>query len=370
MGRVRFNTTNVVGALWIGIIAFGGGSAFANDAADEAEKLVRHGIELRRHRDDEAAARDFQQAYKLYASPRTAAQLGLAKQALGLWEEAEHYVAEALRTGASDSWVSKHRGVLDEALGTIQKHLGRIEVIGDPEGAEVAMNGRRVGKLPLAEPVRVSEGSVDIDVRAAGYASAQRTITLVGGQYQRVVFHLTKVGTATAEVAKVAPRRTEPTTDSVASDRAVDAPGQPRPAAIAAERAGRGTDGGPSTQRIFLKWTAAGLALGGLVTGVVGTALHSSNVDKFNGRCWNDGGRGVLSDGTPDTECQALLQTFRGDRTVAIVGFAVAGALTGAWLALVLTEPSGSTGTREQAAHRPFCGPNVTGLGLSCAARF
>lgn len=111
--------------MWLAVTGVGGGAASASDAAEESEKLVRHGIELRRRRDDEAAVRDFQEAYRIYPSPRAAGQLGLAKQALGLRDEAERYVAEALRAG-SDPWVSKHRGVLDEALGTIQKHLGRI----------------------------------------------------------------------------------------------------------------------------------------------------------------------------------------------------------------------------------------------------
>jgi len=355
------------------------GAALANDAAEESEKLVRRGIELRRGRDDEAAAREFERAYKLYASPRAAGQLGLSKQALGLWEEAERFVAEALRAAGSDPWVKKYRGVLDEALGTIQKHLGRIEVIGDPEGAEVAMNGRRVGKLPLGEPVRVSEGGVDIDVRAPGYSPGQRTVTLVGGQYQRVVFHLAKVGAAAADATAAVPVRPKvdagkvgPSERNVASSPPADERGSaPAVADTAEERASTSAPGGSTTGRRALEWTAAGLAMGGLVTGIVGTALHSNNVDKFNTHpCRNNQGSGVRLDGTPDPECQSMLETFRADRTVAIVGFAAAGALTAAWLALVLTEPPRSTSSGEQASRWPVCGPDVTRPGLSCLAHF
>ena len=86
------------------------------ETTDDAEKLIRHGIELRKAHDDEGAARAFQQAYDQVHTPRAAGQLGLAEQALGRWEDAERHVGEALRTGG-DPWVAKNRATLDEALG-------------------------------------------------------------------------------------------------------------------------------------------------------------------------------------------------------------------------------------------------------------
>ena len=98
--------------------------------------------------DDEGAAREFQKAYDQVHTPRAAGQLGLAEQALGRWEDAERHVGEALHA-TGDAWVVKNRAILDEALGAIQGHLARVEVIGDPDGADVSVNGRLVGKLPL-----------------------------------------------------------------------------------------------------------------------------------------------------------------------------------------------------------------------------
>jgi hypothetical protein len=304
-------------------------------------------------RDDEAAAREFRKAYDLVPTPRAAAQLGLAKQALGLWEDAERYVSEAMRA-PKDEWVAKNRATLNDALGTIQLHLARLEVIGDPEGAEVAVKGRSVGKLPLAEAVRVSAGEVDVDVRAPGYSPVQRTLTLIGGQYQRVVIHLTKVDAAPAPLPALVSTNSEPA---------------PTPTSTAAP--GDAAEGGPSGIRIALKWTAGCLAVAGLATGMIGTVLHGNNVSKFDDHpCRNKDGAGVLVDGTPDATCQSLLDSFQTDQTIAIVGFVAAGAFAATWLALFLTEPSPPAGPAAHAARRPWCVPNLGAVGVSCVARF
>ena len=269
----------VICAVALEAVRGGPAPAFADDKQAEAEKLLRRGVELRRARDDEGASREFQKAYDLVRTPRAAAQLGLAKQALGLWEDAERYVGEALRS-PEDAWIAKNKTTLDGAMAIIQTHLGRIEVIGDPPGAEVAINGRRIGKLPLAEPIRVSAGQVDVDVAASGYAPAQRTVTIVGDQYQRVVIHLVKVEAAPA-ASMSTPTATSPSPS----------------ASTSVSASSDGTDRGPSGPRLALKWTAAGLAVAGLATGIVGAVMHSRDESAFNSHgCSNKDGTGVLLD--------------------------------------------------------------------------
>jgi hypothetical protein len=322
----------------------------------EADKLIRHGVELRRIRDDEAAAREFQKAYDLVHSPRSAGQLGLAEQALGRWEDAERHVGEAVHA-EDDPWIVKNRAVLDQALATIQAHLGRIEVIGDPEGAEVWMNGRSVGKMPLPDPVHVSAGEVFIELRVPGRPAARQTLTIVGGQYQRVVIHL-------AEDSAAADRSASPTA----------APTAPQPTAPPAADAASAPDDGRSPARAILKWSAAGLAVAGLTTGVVATILHSQNVSKFDNQgCENHNGVGVNASGMPVAACQSALEDFQSDRNWAIVGYAAAGAFAVTWLILELTDPppAAAAAAAEQALSRwPTCAPSASGAGIFCVAHF
>jgi len=324
----------------------------------EAEKLIRHGIELRKAHDDEGAAREFQKAYDQVHTPRAAAQLGLAEQALGRWEDAERHMREAI-TAADDPWIAKNRAILAEALGTIQAHLGRVEINGDLDGAEVSINGRPEGKLPLAGAVPVSAGEVDIELRAPGYQPAQRTLTIVAGQYQRVVLRLVK---------ESAPGEASPPGSVVVS-------ASSGPAAALQTGA---TGGAPSPTRVALKWTAAGLAGAGLVTGLTFTLLHSHNVSAFNsahgGMCADYNGEAVLQGTTtPVPECQGPLDAYRLDTTLSIVGYVGAGVFAATWLVFQLTDgptPS-STGVHDAFAS-PVCAPSGpgSGFGLSCGGRF
>jgi hypothetical protein len=340
------------------------------DSDDDAEKLIRHGIQLRKAHDDESAAREFQKAYDQVHSPRSAGQLGLAEQALGRWEDAERHVGEALRA-TNDAWVSKNQATLAGALGIIQGHLGRIEVIGDPEGAEVSINGHSAGKLPLANAVPVSAGEVDVDLRAPGYTPAQRTLTIVAGQYQRLVMHLAKENTGPVGAAE------QPKT--VAGEKAEEG-GTPVAAAPAAAPGSIRTSAavepvGPSTARTVVKWSAAGVAGLGLVVGVTATILHSRNVSAFDNNtmnCADDNGTAVVQGTTTKVAaCQNALDAYRSDKTWAIVGYVGAGVFAATWLVLQLTEGSSpSSASAEHAWAMPLCAPSSSGLGLSCLARF
>ncbi len=355
------------------VLTAGLGLPRANGASadDAAERLIRRGVQLRKAHDDESAARAFQKAYDQVHSPRSAGQLGLAEQALGRWEDAERHVSEALHA-ADDAWVSKNQATLAGALGIIQGHLGRIEVSGDPEGAEVSINGHSAGKLPLANAVPVSAGEVDVDLRAPGYTPSQRTLTIVAGQYQRLVMHLAK--------ENAGPMGASEQPKSVAGEKAAEG-GTPVAAAPAVALGSIRTSAavepiGPSTARTVVKWSAAGVAGLGLAVGITATILHSRNVSAFDSNpmsCADDNGTAVLqSTGKPGPPaCQSALDAYRSDKTWAIVGYVGAGVFAATWLVLQLTEGSSpASASVEHAWAMPLCAPSVAGLGLSCAARF
>src|SRR3954464_3505015 len=168
--------------------------AWAGDSA-EAEALIRQGVDLRAQKKDERALPLFEKAYQLSRTPRTAGQLGLVEMALGYFVDAEKYLGEAVAS-PDHPWVAKNLATLKAQLATAKSQIGELCVMGEPAGAEVLVNGKSVGRLPLSAPVRLDKGRVDVQVRAAGYLPASDTVTMVGGKREDRSYRLQRESVA------------------------------------------------------------------------------------------------------------------------------------------------------------------------------
>ena len=169
-----------------------GGGARAASAATEADAAIKHGLELRRRGDDLRALEEFQRAQSLQRSARVLAQIGFAEQALGRWREAEEHLGLAL-ADISDAWIRRHREVIERSRAVVAGHLGSLEVLGGPEGAELSIDGSPIGRLPLGRPVRVAAGRIGIELAADGFLPATRPVTITAGQLARETVTLQRI---------------------------------------------------------------------------------------------------------------------------------------------------------------------------------
>lgn len=350
----------------------------AKSSREQEEELIRRGVDLRKAGDDQTAWPEFKKAYELTRSPRAAAQLGLVEQALGRWEDAEVHVSEALRA-AADPWVAKNRQALEQALGVIKSNVARVEVVGEPRDAEVLINGTVVGRLPLAGPVRVSAGVVDIELRAPGHLRSTRSITVSGGQYQRLAMRLERepaVGAGTSAVPGVGGG----TSSGVATGSAVFASPHlgSNPSSTAGDPSATGPGAGSSEPassdrsiRSILKWSAVGLAAAGLATGITASYLWVSRVGEFEdaGCKLSPAGTGWNWQGMPTQDCQDRLDAYKSMRPWQIAGFVGAGVFATTALILFLTD-TGDHPDRSSTTARWACTPSLTTPGASCAMRF
>jgi hypothetical protein len=200
---------------------------------EEAEKLIRAGIELRKAGKNFDAYDCLRKAFDLHASARAAAQLGLVEFALSRWSDAESHLEWAI-AAPNDPWIGKNRDPLMASLAAVRAHIGELDLTGQPAGASVFVNGRLVGVLPLPRPVRVGEGYVELELRAPGHRDAHRTVTVAAGRVQPLYVQLEGQGSARDPVAAAplapAPRPLDP-------PRALEA-GASRRAPLPAERPG------------------------------------------------------------------------------------------------------------------------------------
>lgn len=153
-------------------------TAAARAADPTADELIRRGLELRRQSKPGEAFALFQRAHALAPSPRTLGQMGLVEASLERWLNAETHLNGSLAT-PDDIWVRKNRGFLDQAVRVSRSHIGELAITG-PRNTEVAVNGHRAGTLPMAQPVRLAEGSAVVTASGAGFKDFSKTVTIVG----------------------------------------------------------------------------------------------------------------------------------------------------------------------------------------------
>ena len=125
------------------------------------------------------AADEFEGAYRLEPAFQVLFNIGQVNVALGRSVEAvtafEHY----LKQGAAAVPTERRREVKTE----IDKQLARIgslSVKTHPNGADVRLDGRLIGKTPLAETIRVNAGRHVVEAFLAAHATQIRDVDVAG----------------------------------------------------------------------------------------------------------------------------------------------------------------------------------------------
>jgi hypothetical protein len=343
----------VLAAAMLGVVAQA--RAAEGGGGGEEEAALRRGFELREKGKDEAALAEFQHAYDLKKGARARAQMALAEQALGRWIDAEAHLAEALqRTG--DPWIARNRALLEQALGEIRQHVGSLELSGGTPGAEVRVNGRVAGKMPLDGPLRVEAGSVALEVRASGYLPVLRTINVPANGLAREP--ITLVAVSVRAVPDTAPQAAADQAGAGATAPAIAEPAKSKPGASRIKRP---------------LGIALGLAgIGALGVGIGFHLLRQSRASDFNRDCMINAMTGAIS-GTAGVNCRSRYDGVQQARNVAIVGYVAAPILLGvAAYALFSSSSAEPSPADHRAASHPLqfaCAPSAAPA-ITCAATF
>lgn len=327
------------------LVASGARARDALAGGEDAEALISRGIELReRGKDDEALA-VFKKALAKTPSPRARAQVALAEQALGLWVAAEGDLILALAADA-DAWIAKNRSALEGALAIVRRHLGSLEIRGT-DGADVLLDGVRLGALPASSAFRVEAGKRTLDLRAKGFYPTTRTVEIPAGGVARETVTLVALPAGGAAGGAV----------GAGDVGAGAAGGARRDGGAAAER------GDPGQGQRVLGWAFVGVGGALLGAGGVGLLVRSGIVDDYNSRC---PGLGVGQ--SPD--CDGKIDSARTWLTVSIISLIGGGVFALGGVTLVATAPHRQVAAAA-AGTRIGCGPSAAGgAALFCWGTF
>ena len=354
VGRVILAISLVAAIAFAFPTLFPGGVA----AAADYESLMRDAVSKRRAGDDTAALKLFQQAYELNKTAKALAQIGLAEQALGKWSAADKHLRQALESGSADPWIKKNRSAIDTSLGTIAGHVGQLEVIGQPAGADVRVDGESVGQLPIGHPITVTAGGVAVEVSARGYLPILRSTLVSAGKLTRELFNLqqvTPVAEQTApqpvEAVVVPPARPEPPSGAAA----------PNASSSSSDTNAATSSGSSGSSRLPLVLVAGGLSAASLAFGIVEHLSWQSKASSFSSNT-------TCGTSFPDkggSACQQLYDDGQSAKLRAFIGYGLGAAFAATAVILYFTDPS-----RGAEPSRVACAPTVGTTGVGCALRF
>ena len=348
-------------AVCIGLgVAVIAASAQAQADAAEVEALIAKGNELRRAGTPGPALPYFRRAYELARTPRTTGQLGLAELAAGYPVEAEARLATALES-PNDPGIVKYRQMLKDALTMARAQIGELSVQGAPPGAEVVVNGRVVGALPLPSPVKLPARTAEIVVRAPGHSERREMVPIAGGQRHALTVNLEK------DKAPGAAPVVTPTPPPTQAPAAVPTPPPATPSAPLTVDDRSGGEA-PSGAARTAAWIVGGAAVATAGAGLALNLAARSKKSEFDGSCETTPDGAVRSTGTLSLlECKDRLSTFEDYRRWSIVGYISGAALAVTSGVLFFTSRPSSAANRAPAAQLA-CAP--TPNGLSCQGTF
>ena len=273
--------------------------------------------------------------------------------------------------------MAKNLATLKSQLATSKGMIGELAISGEPMGAEVWVNGKQVGRLPLPAPIRLDKGRAEIEICAAGYVATSDTVAITGGKREERLFRLVREPVAAPVVTPVTPAPAASTTTmpKPAETQLASAPpaGSPRRRHPRPRRTGAtvtATSSQPASDGTNLRpyaWGAAGGAALGLILGTVEGLAAIKKKNEFNEHKGPDGSFDCGTD-APNAACKAIQDSHGTARTLAIVGFGAGVVLAGASAVLFVMSSPGEakSGTTSALA----CVPDVVSRGVSCRLQF
>lgn len=158
----------------------GASRAFAQaDPKAAAREHFKKGVAAFEDKRFGEASEEFDAAYKLSPAFVVLYNIGQVNVALGRSVEAVEAFDQYLKQGASTVSASRKQEVQAE----IEKQMARIGTVTietSPAGAEIRLDGKLIGKSPLARPLRVNVGRHTVEAILAGHTTQFRDVDVAG----------------------------------------------------------------------------------------------------------------------------------------------------------------------------------------------
>jgi hypothetical protein len=241
-------------ALLLSLAFLGLAPAALADKVEEARARFQRGVELYREGSFDAALAEFNKAYDLAPNYRVLYNMAQVQTERHDYVAALKLMEKYLEEGGGDIAPERKDQVTKE-IATLRGRVTELKVATNVEGAELLIDGVVSGTTPFTEPVLISAGVRQLQLRKAGYETANKTMTVAGGEEVSIELELKELPESSAAPVIVQ------TSDSPLRD-------SPR------------GDDGPSKAPMWISLAATGLFAGGAVTFAVLTKKADDDLDR------------------------------------------------------------------------------------------
>lgn len=325
----------------------------SGSTTDEASKLFKKGNDAYKSKKWDEAEKAFEEAWAIKQSYDIAGNLGDVELYLAKYQEAAEHLEYSLRNWPAGQEASRARTAkrFEEA----KKQVGTL-TLKVTKGADITVNGKSVGKSPLAGPVFVTPGAATV-VATLREKSAKKTVALDTGEAREIEIE-------------------------IAGEAAAVGPSVP-PAASGDEPANPPGGGGVKADASGMKPKTLALIVGGGLTVIAAGVGVFYTLQKSSADEDADGDRSTLSSkyggqacagSSPPAECSSLRDALerRDDASkIATGAFIASGALLAATAVTFLAWPSDSDNERANtSAFNLYAVPRSHGATLGVLGTF
>lgn len=153
----------------------------ANDVASAgAKRHFEAGVKLYAERVYASALAEFEESYRLGGKAVALKNVAQCHRDLKQFAEALDTYRQLLTLHGAEL-KPKDRSDVDKSVEELAKVVGTVEILAEPIGAEVSIDGKVVGLTPL-KPVHVDVGTHEIKITKTGYQPFTKSVTLVAEQ--------------------------------------------------------------------------------------------------------------------------------------------------------------------------------------------
>jgi len=160
----------------------------SSEAKAKAQALLNEGAQYYERAEFADALDKFDQAYEAFPSPKLLFNIGQASRELGRPVDAveafEKFLEQA--SEAPPEMIAEARRSVDELL----PRVGKLLIDCGISGAEITVDGKRVGESPISDLIRVEPGTHQVTVTHEGMTPAIENVTVAAGTVQTVVLRL------------------------------------------------------------------------------------------------------------------------------------------------------------------------------------